>query len=70
MDRIAKTEIDPFWRWVCARKAHNNPRGDFIRDTRDLIRRGIDPATQEAEMCWEAEREYERLRRAYVVSEG
>lgn len=55
---------------MCARKAHKNPCGDFIRDTRNLIRRGIDPATHEAEVCWEAEREYKRLRHAYAVSEG
>ena len=35
-----------FWRWVCERKAHDNPRGDFIRDTRDLVRAGIDPETR------------------------
>lgn len=35
-----------FWKWVCARKAHDNPRGDFIRDTRDLMKMGIDPETR------------------------
>ena len=63
---MSTTEIGPFWKWVCARRAHDNPRGDFIRDTRDLVRIGIDPGTREASMYWEAEREYDRLRREYV----
>ena len=29
-----------FWHWVCNRKAGDNPRGDFIRDTRDLLEAG------------------------------
>lgn len=27
-----------FFEWICARKAHDNPRGDFIQDTRDMVR--------------------------------
>lgn len=31
-----------FFAWICARKAHDNPRGDFVRDTRDMMpRKGI-----------------------------
>ena len=66
---MSTAEIDPLWTWVCARRAHDNPRGDFIRDTRDLVRIGIDPSTQEAAMCWEAERQYGRLRREYVKTQ-
>lgn len=29
--------IIDFLRWVAARRAHDNPRGSFIRDTRDLL---------------------------------
>ena len=32
-----------FWEWVIMRKAHQNPRGDFIRDTRSVINAGNDP---------------------------
>ena len=35
------SEIDTieYLRWVCTRRAHDNPRGDFIRDSRFLIDR-------------------------------
>lgn len=43
---MTKTDKPAFWKWVCRRKAHDNPRGHFIRDTRNLVRIGIDPASR------------------------
>ena len=37
-----KTITNPdYWQFVCNRNARDNPRGDFIRDTRRLIERGL-----------------------------
>lgn len=60
---------DPFWRWVVSRKAGDDPRGDFIRDTRDLLNNGGDPEPRIATACPEAQAEYERLRRQYDASQ-
>lgn len=62
---MIKTEIDPFWTWVCAQPDHNDPRGDFIRDTRDLVRGGVDPGTRIVGGSLEARAEHDRLRREY-----
>ena len=58
-------QLSPFWRWVCSRHAYDNPRGDFIRETRDLVRMGIDPETRIDSACNEALQEYSRLSSAY-----
>ena len=42
-----------FWKWVYNRKAHDNPRGDFIRDTRDLMDMDIDPETR-TQRIWQS----------------
>ena len=36
---VSSAERD-FFRWVATRRAHQNPRGDFIRDTRYLVENG------------------------------
>lgn len=56
-----------FWEWVCARKAHDNPRGDFIRDTRDLMKMGIDPETRLDRLRENREgmKQYRKLRQEY-----
>lgn len=56
-----------FWQWVCQRRAFDNPRGDFIRDTRDLVDAGIDPETRIHRLRSnpEAERQYRRLLKGY-----
>lgn len=54
-----------FWAWVASRRAHQDPRGDFIRDTRDLLAAGIDPSTRIGRACGEARREHEKLRREW-----
>ena len=56
-----------FWQWVCKRKAFDNPRGDFIRDTRDLMDAGIDPDTRLHRLSSnpEGERQYRKLLKNY-----
>ena len=54
-----------FWKWVVGCKAHDNPRGDFIRDTRGLVEAGIDPATRIAGAPREARAELGRLLREF-----
>lgn len=58
-------EIDSFWTWVCTRRAHDNPRGDFIHDARCLVDAGVDPSTRLVGACREAREEHDRLRRQY-----
>ena len=45
-DHIAIFARERFWVWVESRKAGGNARGDFIRDTRDLLSMDIDPDTR------------------------
>ena len=56
-----------FWQWVCKRKAYDNPRGDLIRDTRDLVDAGINPETRRHRLRSnpEGEREYQKLLKDY-----
>ena len=65
---VPEGEKAQFWQWVASRKAHDNPRGDFIRDTRDLLRMGIDPTTHEHRILQDhvIEREYRGLIRQYL----
>ena len=53
---------DSFWEWVASRNAGDNPRGDFIRDTRTLLTAGGDPNARIASACAEAREEYEKLK--------
>lgn len=39
-----------FWEWVCERRAQDNPRGDFVRDTRS-VREDRDGAEGWHEAC-------------------
>ena len=39
-----------FWKWVANRPDGDDPEGDFVRDTRDLIEMGIDPETRVGRM--------------------
>ena len=67
MDYIKENRLT-FVQWVCRRKAHDNPRGDFIRDTRDLVRMKIPESEIEGRMqseSSEANAVYRRLRREY-----
>ena len=58
-------QLSPFWSWVCARRAHDNFRGDFIRDTRDLVEMGVNPGERILAACPEAMQESERLRATF-----
>lgn len=69
---LAEEDHAVFWQWVCDRKAHDNPRGDFIRDTR-IIRSVHDPNEAWWEVCpnyltgasLAAYEEYQRLVRQF-----
>ncbi|MDE0004587.1 MAG: hypothetical protein OXQ29_18005 [Rhodospirillaceae bacterium] len=67
---IKRKRLHPFWFWVAGRKAHDNPRGDFIYDTRDLLERGIDPDTRIMSGCGEAKVQYERLKSQWERETG
>ena len=58
-----------FVEWVCTRRAGDNPRGDFIRDTRVVVDAGRASDEEiEGRMysgCREAVDEYRRLRLQY-----
>ena len=54
-------ENHEFWKWVTERKAHDNPRGDFIRDTRDILKAGNDPNKSLRFACEKAIEEYDAL---------
>jgi len=47
---LAEEDHAVFWQWVCDRTAQDNPRGDFIRDTRK-IRSAHDPNEAWWEVC-------------------
>ena len=59
---------DGFWDWVATRRACDNPRGDFIRDTRDLMKNGGDPGAAMQTACPEAWDEYLEMRRKYRLA--
>ena len=63
-------DIDPYWHWVASRRAHDNPRGDFIRDTRDLLHAGGNPHVRIVSACTEARREHELMIRQYKRATG
>ena len=60
-----------FWLWVTRRRAGDNPRGDFIRDTRFLVSvHGPDADTLRARLysgCDEARRECLLLQSRYML---
>ena len=56
-----------FYEWVTTRRAGDNPRGDFIRDARDVFKRGGESHCEfmMGGACREAKDEQEKLRREY-----
>ena len=54
-----------FWDWVRTRKVTDNPRGDFVKDTRDLYEVNRDPNENMLRACYEAEQQHAKLRRQY-----
>ena len=59
-----------FWQWVCERNAYDDPRGDFIRDTREAIRRGDNPDDHLPDAVERAYEEYQKLRLQYEQEHG
>ena len=57
--------MSDLWTWIASRRAGDNPRGDFIRDTRELLAANVDPGARIDSACDEAIRQYERLERQY-----
>ena len=55
-----------FWSWVGGRNAGDNPRGDFIRDTKSLLDAGINPDTRLDRAVERAEEEHDLLWRRYA----
>ena len=56
-----------FWNWVASRRVHDNPRGDFIRETRDLLAGGNDPDKALGHADSVALDEYDRLRKQWEL---
>ena len=58
-----------FWMFVYTRRAHDNPRGDFIRDTQSLVDLGKSADDIRGHLlhygCDRAQREFARLTRQY-----
>ena len=65
VDHAAVFARERFWVWVGDRKAGENPRGDFIRDTRDLLSVDIDPGGRLLYGASEAMEEHDILWRRY-----
>ena len=73
--RVSRDEIR-FWEWVISRRVTDNPRGDFIKDTKDLVAvhgKGIvtEEVVEEIESrlqggCAEAQEEERKLRKAFA----
>ena len=59
-----------FWNWVCNRRAGKDPNGDFIRDTRGLLRAGQSPGQKMPGASREAVQEYVRLRTRWAAELG
>lgn len=58
----------PFFEWVAGRRAGDNPRGEFIRDTRRILRQGVsetDAGWKLAGAGQEAQLEYRKLESEY-----
>ena len=73
-----------FFEWICARKAHDNPRGDFIKDTRAMVGWLKEDSSDADEVefwidrinlrmdqgCESAQRQFYRLARQYQRETG
>ena len=66
-----------FFAWICTRRACDNPRGDFIRDTRDMVDMLDKGIVDESRVnyrlltgCEEAHVEHHRLARQYERETG
>ena len=59
-----------FWNWVCNLDDADDPRGDFIRDTRDLLALGGEPEEAMVDACCQATAEYVKLRTQWAAFMG
>ena len=68
-DQAQETSLPPpFFEWVAEKRAGENPRGDFIRDTRSLLQQGYSETGIRGELaraCQEARSEYQKLESLY-----
>ena len=54
-----------FWHFVAEQADHDDPRGDFIRDTRATLEQGEDPDVPLRSACHTALHEYQKLLREW-----
>ena len=67
VNAIYAADTDAFYAWVASRRAGDNPRGDFIRDTRRILEVGRrNPACDILLACDEAIREHDKMMRQYA----
>ena len=57
---------ESFWAWVGDRRAGDDPRGDFIRDTKEALSSGLDPDTLLDRANERAEEEHDLLWHRYA----
>lgn len=65
-ERFENIDHVEYWNWVISRRAHNNPRGDFIKDTRDILAAGYDPNLKIQMGSSQAQEEDEKLYRKWI----
>ena len=59
-----------FYAWVAEQPITDDPRGDFIGDTRMLMKDGHDPEDHECRMCAEARDILHALQDEFAANEG
>ena len=69
-DQVAIAAREKFWVWVGNRKAGDNPRGDFIRDTREILSADTDPDHRLGHAVSRAQKEHDLLWRRYASENG
>lgn len=60
-----KNKLSDFWNWVIEEQDEDNPRGDFIRDTRRIVQKGEDPSTWITSADGVVVDEYEKLKKEF-----
>lgn len=67
-DVVAKLGSKPFWEYVGKLETTEDPRGDFVLDTRDVMKTGGNPDDFLDGACREALGEYKALRMEYLAT--
>ena len=65
MNEKTTVNLSPFWTWVAALPIADDPRGDFLQETHDLIQGGTNPEDREGRMGGEVRDIYDGLRREF-----